>query len=273
MADKYLTLSQFYNQGTVVKVKLDVDIKKAQGDSSYKGYSIAYEDKTSEEIETIKIASSWLHNDWQKDLLNMIKSLEPGDEFTAYKEKTIKESDHKAIIEEGDEDKIKKAGYWGVKAIYKGFVVPDQMDDSGSAKAGPKRSGGGKTDIRHIVFGNALNVAMKMKPKATPLAEIVEFAKAEVYPAAVALTATLKDEYPDLDDYTLGARQGQYLLVAAEKAKTIPRLVEGVGLLFELVDAAEQELFNPSKEEEKEEPADEEQPDLDDEDDEDDIPF
>lgn len=81
--------------GTVVLIKIDVDIEKKDG-GFYKGWKLVYEDEKGE-VKTIQKHMNSLK--YAQPLKNGLESLKPGDSFTLEQEK------------EGD--------FWNPKSIYK----------------------------------------------------------------------------------------------------------------------------------------------------------
>lgn len=244
----YITLGKFYNQGTVISVKLDKPVKRAQSDAMYNAYVVNYEDKTTGEIESVRWATSFFALSYQDVIRGKVESLKAGDEVTFYKEKSGKTAEYEAL-EDGSDEK-KKFGFWGCKTIYDGFVIPPEMEgqeSSGKAPAPYKQK-----DNTAIILGNALTVANAMKPKTTKFEAVVDFAVDEVMPAQTELKAVLVEEFPDMDDYSIGARLGQCLHITAGRVKDIEKLKEGAMILFGLMCSAEAKVRAIPKEKAKE---------------------
>lgn len=117
-----------------------------------------------------------------------------------------------------------------------------------------QRSGYQKRDDLPVRLGNAItaasNLASKTKGK-VGFDKIVE--KAESIISVVdEIQADLKTEYPDMDDYSLGVRLGQCVVIASQHyIKEVEEFKEVVPDMFASVCEAEASLRNPAKEEEQ----------------------
>jgi hypothetical protein len=202
-----ITLARAYDQVTIINTKLNTKIKKAQGNATYAGTQINYEDRDGE-VRSEKIAQSWLDNDYQAELKQAIANLKPGDQVTLYKERTADEDKYNGIT---DPDAKKKAGYWGVKKIYPGHVIPDEMksqqgSSTGSNQTGGKRSGSNVgMKVGHSIKG-ATTLCYRLKKPFSDGAK-------EVYDVTDALTKEYASKL-GLSEYDTGQTVGNAVLNA-----------------------------------------------------------
>ena len=103
----YTELSRIYTHYTVLGKKLNADIKKAQGNGSYKGSQLTVEDKDGNP-DAVKCAQAYLDNSYQSELKEAFERVQSGDKITVVKTKTTKLplADYENL---SDDDKKKNA--------------------------------------------------------------------------------------------------------------------------------------------------------------------
>lgn len=92
-----------------------------------------------------------------------------------------------------------------------------------------------------IRLGNALTVAQNFTKTYT---DVVAIASKQVLPEVDKLRAKLAKQYTQLDDYALGARVGQCVVIASQFTKDINSYIEVAEQLFHEMCGAEGELKN-----------------------------
>jgi CBS domain-containing protein len=116
-----------------------------------------------------------------------------------------------------------------------------------------------KRDDLPIRIGNAITAASFMAARAKG---VVEFEKVlekanEILPIVDEVRKVLKEEYPKMDDYSLGARLGQCVVVASQHYVKKPEdFADVLPDMFAQVCALEDDIRNPPKEDAPEEYAD-----------------
>jgi hypothetical protein len=206
-----LVLNQRYEHATVFSVKENIQIKKAQGNATYPGTQLNFEN-ASNEAKSAKWQQDWLDNSYQHELKASIQALKAGDKVTLYEEKALDEDKYNAM----DAATKKKAGFWSVKKIYQGHVVPVEMADKKSviapaATAGrkPVARGKGSNDlgmkVGHSIKG-ATTLCLRLKKP------FMDGAK-EVYEVTAELTEYYKARTGQ-DDYQAGNAAGNAVLNA-----------------------------------------------------------
>ncbi len=209
-----LVLAQFHEHVTVLSVKANTQIKKAQGGGSYLGTRLDYTDSDGEP-KAAKWQQDWLDNKYQKELKDSIAALKPGDEITLYKEKTIDEETYDAIT---DPAAKKKAGFWSVKKIYQGHIDPPEQDEKPAKKGAASKKAAPKKQTKQAKSDNdvGMKVGHSVKGATTLLLRLkkpfLEGAK-EVYD----ITRELHKEYAEatgLDDWSAGQTVGNAVLNA-----------------------------------------------------------
>ena len=211
----YVTTGRRYDQGTVFAVELNVAIKKYASEETYQGTRITYRDKDGT-LQEAKMAQKWLDvSPHQNALKSKIATLNSGDEITIYKEKSAPES---AVAGKTAEEQ-KEVGNWGVKRIYSGFVIPEEIQASNPAAASqPVKE---PYDVKGVEVGHAINGAYRLltAAKAKNPLEVIETAK-KVHD----ITVKLKGEYQistGLSKGKAGAASGHAVLNACGIAKSI----------------------------------------------------
>ena len=94
-----------------------------------------------------------------------------------------------------------------------------------------------------IRLGNALTVAQNFTKTYT---DVVAIASKQVLPEVDKLRDKLAKQYTQLDDYALGARVGQCVVIAAQFTKDINSYIEVAEQLFHEMCRSEEELKNVS---------------------------
>lgn len=94
-----------------------------------------------------------------------------------------------------------------------------------------------------IRLGNALTVAQNFTKTYT---DVVAIASKQVLPEVDKLRDKLAKQYTQLDDYALGARVGQCVVIAAQFTKDINSYIEVAEQLFHEMCESEEELKNVS---------------------------
>lgn len=92
-----------------------------------------------------------------------------------------------------------------------------------------------------IRLGNALTVAQNFTKT---YIDVVAIASKQVLPEVDKLRDKLAKQYTQLDDYALGARVGQCVVIAAQFTKDINSYIEGAEQLFHEMCRSEEELKN-----------------------------
>lgn len=116
-----------------------------------------------------------------------------------------------------------------------------QVDGEGNIKSGFKSYGAPKTNQKDdlpIRLGNAISVANHFTDS---YVDVVSIAKKVIGEVDV-LRDKMASKYPALDLYSLGARVGQSVIIAAEKTKDINSFIKVAEDLFIEICEAEQEL-------------------------------
>lgn len=215
MAKLYTEVASRYDHITLIlPPEQNIDVKKAQGGGSYKGTVLTFKNKDGD-VESTKMAQSWLDNKYQATLKGFISLMEVGKQYTIVKVKTVDmtKEDYEAL-----EDK-KGVGNWGVKQILEGHVIPEGMGRPAStaAPSANKPYVPAKRDTSGIETGHALNGAMRFLGGKATVESIIESAK-----VVHDITSTLKKEYaeanPGLSDYDSGAAVGNAVLNAIDIA-------------------------------------------------------
>lgn len=209
-----LVLAQSYEHATVFSVKENINIPKAQQqNATYVGTQLNFENSKNE-AKSAKWQQDWLDLSYQQDLKASIQALKPGMKVTLYQEKTIDEAKFNAMDDAGK----KKAGFWTVKKIYDGHVVPAEMADkkaAAPASAGKPATGGkskGRTNndlgmkVGHSIKG-ATTLCLRLKKP------FMDGAK-EVYDVTAELTDYYKKQTGSTDDYAAGNTVGNAVLNA-----------------------------------------------------------
>lgn len=116
-----------------------------------------------------------------------------------------------------------------------------QVDGEGNIKSGFKSYGSPKSNQKDdlpIRLGNAISVANHFTDS---YLDVVSIAK-KVIGEVDSLRDKMANKYPTLDLYSLGARVGQSVIIAAEKTKDINSFIKVAEDLFIEICEAEQEL-------------------------------
>ena len=116
-----------------------------------------------------------------------------------------------------------------------------QVDGEGNIKSGFKSYGAPKSNQKDdlpIRLGNAISVANHFTDS---YLDVVSIAK-KVIGEVDSLRDKMANKYPTLDLYSLGARVGQSVIIAAEKTKDINSFIKVAEELFIEICEAEQEL-------------------------------
>ena len=116
-----------------------------------------------------------------------------------------------------------------------------QVDGEGNIKSGFKSYGSPKSNQKDdlpIRLGNAISVANHFTDS---YLDVVSIAK-KVIGEVDSLRDKMANKYPTLDLYSLGARVGQSVIIAAEKTKDINSFIKVAEELFIEICEAEQEL-------------------------------
>lgn len=200
-------LREAYDQVTIINLKIDVDVKKFSG-GTYKGWVLNFEDKDGE-LRASKFNSSWINLKWQDALRGQIEALSAGDKVTLLKQKTCDE----AKWEGSSEEERKTLGFWGVVSIEAGHVIPSNY----SAPAAAASVANENRDSLPIELGNCLTIA-NILGKGLSSNELLTLAVKDVRDVQVRLQDTIKAEYPNMNNYSRGARLGQSLILAAERS-------------------------------------------------------
>lgn len=264
MTKMYTEVASRYDHITLIlPPEQNIDVKKAQGNGSYKGTVLTFKNKDGD-VESAKMAQAWLDNRYQEGLKAFIAGMTVGGKYTIIKTKVVDmtKEDYEAL------DDKKGVGNWGVKQILDGHVIPDGMGRPASAPAasGAPRTGGsgqtyGKRDNTGVETGHALNGAMRFLGGKATLEDIVTTAK-----TVHDITSQMKKEYaaanPDMSEYDCGAAVGNAVLnaleIAAARKKTLAD-VPGIAKkwLAEAVPAIVAHIKPPKVEEKAPEPASE----------------
>lgn len=278
----YHEIQSRYDHLNVISVKLNADIKKAQGTGTYKGSVINAETKDGE-VEQVKVAQAYLDNSYQAELKASFAAIKVGDKITVIKAKTTKLS--KEAYEALSDDEKKKNANWGVKAIIQGHVVPDGMSRpqaSNTGGAGAGQSYGKPKDNTGIKVGHGINGAMRYLGGKAVAESLLDTAK-QVHEISLRVEEHVRKSNPKLSDYDIGASAGNAVLNALEIAgarKMALDKVEGLAIkIIEDIAAPLRDYISPKKEEKAPEPEPEEVNEQEqeqapeDEDDSSDIPF
>ena len=83
-----------------------------------------------------------------------------------------------------------------------------------------------------IQLGNAVNVASNLSPKKASGVEIIKLASDTIYPKTTKLKEKLVAAYPEMNNYELGARMGQALLLASDRNSTVDKVFEAAERWF-----------------------------------------
>ena len=209
-----LTLAQTFEHITVISVKENTNIKKAQGTGSYVGTQLNYENSEGN-LNSAKWQQDWLDNQHQEELKASVQALKNGDKVTLYKEKTIDEDKYNGM----DAASKKKAGFWSVRKIYQGHIEPPECAGSKKSTAAGKKTTG-KPQGRSNVVASDKDIGMKVGHAikgATSLClrvkkDFVEGAK-EVYEVTDRLTAEYIEK-TGADPYQAGQTVGNAVLNA-----------------------------------------------------------
>lgn len=268
-------LATKYEHIKVISTRLNTSIKKAQGNGTYPGTQLNYENMEGE-LDSAKWAQSWLDNKYQAKLKETIAALEVGDEVTLYWEKTVDESKYNEM-EDGSDEK-KKAGNWGVKSITTGHVeIPEQTQKTSAAKKA--------TTLKPITIMVPKSSKEKSKPSdkdigmkvghalkgATTLCSRLKIPMLDAAKEVYQVTSDLTKDYMQatgLDEWTAGQTVGNAVLNACFLVPKNGSIKEAAKkLLDEYIPAittyvVEQETPPPAEEESSATPVDEEeQPD------------
>ena len=273
----WITIARIYKQGTVLKYTPNAQLSYSgygsKKSGKYEAATILWELKEDKSADTVKITRSWLDMDYQEDLRDAVDALNQCDEITIVFERKGPED---KILEAGDDkEALKKVARWGVAEVHKGFIVPEGMSKPQDRKGYKKEP----FDNVGVTFGNAVNVAFVMKPSNAKAQTVLDFAREEIYPVSEAVReeAGKIAAARELSAGVLGAKVGQMLLIAAQRAKTPEELKKAAIMLFsaslEAEDALRESLKAPEDDgkDAKEDP--EEGGQGEDEDFDDDIPF
>ena len=205
---KWVKTAQAYDQGVVLRVKLNTDIKYAQATGTYKGSSIMFEDKNGE-ARTINMKQDWLEREQQADIKGMFASLKMDDKFTVWKTREVDEI--KVAGKTLEEIRDEKVGYYGIKGIYNDWIIPEGMSvpcygyDKPGASAPPV---GGKRDLTGMKVGGCTNAAYDLLPadKVTNPATVVACSK-KLYELIQKLITVQKSE-TKMNDFDAGQAVG-----------------------------------------------------------------
>ena len=222
MTKMYTEVASRYDHITLIlPPEQNIDVKKAQGNGSYKGTVLTFKNKDGD-VESAKMAQAWLDNRYQEGLKAFIAGMTVGGKYTIVKTKVVDmtKEDYEALADK------KGVGNWGVKQILDGHVIPDGM---GRPAAQAARTGGtgqtyGKRDNTGVETGHALNGAMRFLGGKATLDDIVTTAK-----TVHDITSQMKKEHaaanPDMSEYDCGAAVGNAVLnaleIAAARKKTL----------------------------------------------------
>ena len=116
-----------------------------------------------------------------------------------------------------------------------------QVDGEGNIKSGFKSYGAPKSNQKDdlpIRLGNAISVANHFTDS---YLDVVSLAK-QVIGEVDSLRDRMSSKYPNMDQYSTGARVGQCVIIAAEKTKDINSFIKVAEDLFIEICEAEQEL-------------------------------
>ena len=116
-----------------------------------------------------------------------------------------------------------------------------QVDGEGNIKSGFKSYGSPKSNQKDdlpIRLGNAISVANHFTDS---YLDVVDIAK-KVIGEVDSLRDKMASKYPNMDQYSTGARAGQCVIIAAEKTKDINSFIKVAEDLFIEICEAEQEL-------------------------------
>lgn len=262
MTKMYTEVASRYDHITLIlPPEQNIDVKKAQGNGSYKGTVLTFKNKDGD-VESAKMAQAWLDNRYQEGLKAVIAGMTVGGKYTIIKTKVVDmtKEDYEALADK------KGVGNWGVKQILDGHVIPDGMGRPASAPsasgAAPRTGGSGQTygkrDNTGVETGHALNGAMRFLGGKATLEDIVATAK-----TVHDITSQMKKEHaaanPDMAEYDCGAAVGNAVLnaleIAAARKKTLAD-VPGIAKkwLAEAVPAIVAHIKPPKVEEKAPEP-------------------
>lgn len=217
----YTELSRIHVEGKVLDVELNIDIKKAQGNDTYKGSVITMKGKDGKS-EDIKVAQKFLDNSYQADLKAQFAAVKSGDLITVVKVKTTKltKEEYDAL----DKESQKTNANWGVAEVLMGHVAPERKSTGGTS--GGKSGGfrGGAKDMTGVFVGHALNGAFNYLGGDAKADEYAETAK-KIHDITTKVKADYAALQPSLSEYDVGAASGNAVLNALSIAKA-----KGVGL-------------------------------------------
>lgn len=253
MTKMYTEVASRYDHITLVlPPEQNIDVKKAQGNGSYKGTVLTFKNKDGD-VESAKMAQAWLDNRYQEGLKAFIAGMTVGGKYTIIKTKVVDmtKEDYEALADK------KGVGNWGVKQILDGHVIPDGMGRP-AARTGGSGQTYGKRDNTGVETGHALNGAMRFLGGKATLDEIITTAK-----TVHDITNQMKKEHavanPDMSEYDCGAAVGNAVLnaleIAAARKKTLAD-VPGIAKkwLAEAVPAIVAHIKPPKVEEKAPEP-------------------
>lgn len=288
MSDYYKVLRQAYNQGEVIRTKLDTLIpysEHAGKTGGYQGTTIQYDSKG--EAKNIKIFQGWLDNSHQSVLKEAIAALKPDQLFTEYKECRIKTADYEKLVVETSqpsyegkplEERVKDASNWSTLAIYPDHIRPPEMSNAAPAAAvGGAPAGGGGFNLKGVQTGHAINGAYRLLTPAAAKdsAKVIAAAK-----AIHELSREVEEKYKissGLSTRDVGAAAGHAVLNACSLCKTVEEVEDtAIAILADVTQAVSDYIHGvkpkATPEVKKEAPKKEDTPPVDSYDDSD-VPF